>query len=95
MREVGREEGEGGRDGGGQERGKGRREGEGRGGEWRGVAGNGGEGRGGSEGPERSSGSLPPMYSMIMYSRSVKFSGITSPIGPPTLCNITSSNVER
>ena len=35
------------------------------------------------------------MYSMIMYSRSVKFSGITSPIRPPTLRNITSSNVER
>ncbi len=30
-----------------------------------------------------------------MYSRSVKFSGITSPSGPPTLRNITSSNVER
>ena len=39
------------------------------------------------------------MYSMIMYSRSVKFNGITSPSRPPTLCNITlsvtSSNVER
>ena len=35
------------------------------------------------------------MYSMIMYSRPVKFSGITSPIRPPTLRNITSSNVER
>ena len=37
----------------------------------------------------------PPMYSMIMYSRSVKFSGIRSPVGPPTLRNIASSNVER
>ena len=52
--------------------------------------------------PSRRSGSLPPsltasytLYSMIMYSRSVKFSGITSPIRPPTLRNITSSNVER
>ena len=30
-----------------------------------------------------------------VYSRSVKFSGITSPIRPPTLRNTTSSNVER
>ena len=34
------------------------------------------------------------MYLMIMCSRSVKFSGITSPSRPPTLRNITSSNVE-
>ena len=48
----------------------------------------GGKGRGERDGGEG-------MYSMIMYSGSVKFSGITSPIGPPTLRNITSSNVER
>ena len=105
-REGGREGGRGeeGREGGREGRVGEGRGGEGSGGDGRGSEGTGregrrgeergGEGRGG-EGPERSSGSLPPMYSMIMYSRSVKFSGITSPIRPPTLRNNTSSNVER
>ena len=86
---------------GGERRGEERRGGEGRGGEGRGGEGRGGEGRGGEgRGGEGERGPSearvpPPMYAMMMYSRSVKFSGITSPIGPPTLRNITSSNVER
>ena len=64
----------------------------------------GGEGREG-EGGARAKLGFPPalrlLYFLKLYnvfndnSRSVKFSGITSPIRPPTLRNITSSNVER
>ena len=96
-REGGRE-GEG-RGGEGEGRG-GMGGGEGREGDGRGGGGKGGgEGReGGREGGRRGPSELGFPPSNVFndnVSRSVKFSGITSPIRPPTLCNITSSNVER
>ena len=52
-------------------------------------------GRGGRERGEGGRGIRGGRRGREGGSRSVKFSGITSPIRPPTLRNITSSNVER
>ena len=104
----GRGGGRGGREEGGREGGEGGREG---GREWREREGGRGGRKGGRERGARAKLGFPPslqpsltasytflnfiMYLMIMYSRSVKFSGIASPCRSPSLRNITSSNVER